>query len=105
MDSLLIGRLFSLAVKGILIFVVLIFVSNHLTPTLAWKAAYCLALQKEQLAATIYRIIWNVHPHLVPTAYRTLLVFFIATMTPFFSIWLVSFYRKSRQKKIDLFWH
>ena len=102
-DSLLIGRLFSMAIKGILIFVILIFLSNHLTPESTWKASFWLALQKEHVAQTIYRIIWNVHPHLVSTAYRTLLVFFIATMTPFFSIWLVSFYRKAKQQKAGLF--
>ena len=102
-DSLLIGRLFSLAIKGILIFVFLIFLSNHLTPESTWKVSFWLSLQKEHIAEIIYRIIWNVHPHLVPTAYRTLLVFFIATMTPFFSIWLVSFYRKVKQQKAGLF--
>ncbi len=104
-DSLLIGRLFSLAIKGILIFVFLIFLSNNLTPESAWKAAYRISLHKEELAEIIYRVIWNVHPHLIPTAYRTLFVFFIATMTPFFSIWLVSFYRKSRLQKAEMFWH
>ena len=102
-DSLLIGRLFSLAIKGILIFVTLIFISNHLTPESAWKAAYAISLHKERIAEIIYRIIWNVQPHLIPTAYRTLLIFFIATMTPFFSIWLVSFFRKIRNRKIGLY--
>ncbi len=104
-DSLLIGRLFSLAIKGILIFVLLIFLSKHLTPESTWKASYWISFRKKEVAENIYRVIQNVQPHLVATAYRTLLIFFIATVTPFFSIWLVSFYRKVRWRSAGMFRH
>ncbi len=102
-DSLLTGRLISLAIKGIVIFILLVFLSSHLTPETVWKAAYGISLQKREVAEVIYRIIWHIKPHLIPTAYRTLLVFCTAALTPFFSIWLVSFCRRIRRRQLELY--
>ncbi|MFZ5572904.1 MAG: hypothetical protein ACOZF0_21095 [Thermodesulfobacteriota bacterium] len=100
-DSLLTGRLISLGIKGVLIFFFLMVLSVHLTPATVWKAAYGLSLHKREVAEVVYRIIWHIKPHLAPTAYRTLLVFCLAALTPFFSIWLVSFYRWIRRRQLE----
>lgn len=103
-DNLLIGRLCCLLVKGIIIFVLLIMLSKAINPDNAWDFAVTLSFKDEIKAMNLYRIICNTQPRLVATAYHTLFIFFVAMMTPFFSVWLISIYRNFRERQNKLFW-
>jgi hypothetical protein len=46
----------------------------------------------------------NMRDHLLTTAFRILAIFAGAVLTPFFTIWLVSFYRSYQGKKAKRFW-
>lgn len=103
-DALLIGRLFCLIMKGILIFVVLIFLSNRITAGNAWKAANAVTLWNRRYALMVYQAIWDIKPHLVTTAYDVLAIFIAAMLMPFLTVWLVAFYRWAFVTKERRFW-
>ena len=103
-DSLLLGRLVSLIMKGILIFAGLISLAGVITRNSAWTFAQWVSMKNYPVACEIYRIILNTKPQLVNMAYETVAVFALAIILPFITIWGVSFFRKIKAKKDDLFW-
>lgn len=103
-DSLLMGRLVSLIAKAILIFAGLITLASVITRHSAWHAAQWMTLKNYSASLEAYRVIMNVKPQLVNTAYETIAVFTFAILMPFITIWGVSFVRKIKAKKADIFW-
>ncbi|QTA83861.1 Uncharacterized protein dnl_62820 [Desulfonema limicola] len=103
-DSLLMGRCFCLLIKGILLFVLLITLNKHLTDESARRFSLVFSLRNADMAESVFRVINSTMPHIVMTAYQTLAIFFTAMIIPFCSIWLVSFYRKSQERRAEIFW-
>jgi len=103
-DNFLYGRMFSLAIKGALVFVFLIWISSQITANNAWAFANFFNFKNDEIARTIYRIIWNMKPHLISTAYQMLFIFFIATMIPMISVFTVTLFRGWEQRRLDKFW-
>lgn len=93
-DMLLLGRMCSLCTKGLLLFFVLIFISNHITPESAWNFSKYVSFKKYHLAVKIYDIILYLKPLLIKRAFETLAVFGFAMIIPFLTIWGVGWYRK-----------
>ena len=104
MDALLIGRSFCLIIKGILLYVTFILLHKILTVTTIIKISTYFALVNQGFSESVYRILLSIRPHLIPTAYVTLWIFLSAMLTPFFTTWLVTFYRSSVKKTADAFW-
>lgn len=103
--SLLSGRSFCLIIKGILIYVAFIFCHRWLTEdNIQWLLTSIALIKNESLAEDVYRIIYNLRPHLIPTAYLTLGIFSAAMLTPYFTTWIISLYRSSKEKKAAAFW-
>ena len=103
-DSLLIGRLISMIIKGTIICTILVVLGTHITPESAWNFAYWTALKNHDIAMTIYRITMNSKPLLISSAWEILGIFFIATVTPFLTVWAVSLYRKIKETRAKAFW-
>lgn len=103
-DSLLLGRCFCLMIKGILLFVLFIAIHERLTDEVARKTALAFSLRNTEMSESVYRIINNMRPHIVMTAYETLAIFVVAMLIPFCTIWFVSFYRKAQERKAEIFW-
>ena len=93
-DWLLMGRLFSLVLKGLIIFFVLTMLSNHITPESAWTFAKYLTLKKLHLATRVYYIVMAMKPLLIKRAFETLGIFALAILMPFVTIWGVSWLRR-----------
>jgi hypothetical protein len=104
-DNLLVGRLFSMAIKGVLIFVSFIFISNMINQTNAYKAAKIITILKKSYLPSVHRVIINLKPMLLTAAYEMAFIFAIAMLVPFFTIWLVSMYRKIHKKRVEQFWN
>ena len=103
-DALLFGRSFCLIIKGILLYVGFIILHINLTENNIKEFAKYFVFKSVDLAEDIYRILLNVQPQIIPTAYLTLGIFLAAVMTPFFTTWLASFYRSSLEKRAAEFW-
>lgn len=103
-DNLLVGRLFSMALKGILIFVTFIMLSNKISPESAYKISKILTSHNSIYLPSVYRVIMNLKPTLITAAYDVAFVFAAATMVPFLTIWLVSVYRNIQKKRVENFW-
>lgn len=93
-DMLLLGRLFSLCTKGLLLFFVLTFLSNQINPESAWSFSKYVALKKYSLSVKLYDIIMLLKPLLIKKAFETVIIFLVAMTLPFFTIWGVSWYKK-----------
>ncbi len=104
-DNLLVGRLFAMVLKGVLIFVGFIMLSNAITPQRAYHVAKFLTSFHKEYLAVVYRVIMNMKPTLITTAYDVAFIFAIATMVPFCTIWLVSVYRSYNKKRVEQFWN
>ena len=104
MDALLIGRSFCLIIKGILLYVAFILLHKILTVNVITRISTYFALANQGFSENVYRVLLSIKPHIIPTAYTTLWIFLSAMMTPFFTTWLVSFWRSSIRKTADTFW-
>jgi len=93
-DWLLMGRLFSLILKGLIIFFLLTILSSHITPHSAWTFAKYVSLKKLSLATRIYYIVMGMKPLLIKRAFEVLGIFALAMLMPFFTIWGVSWIRR-----------
>ncbi len=102
-DSLLVGRMFSLIIKAIIIFVLMISL-YHYNHEVAYGLGMALARIDAEFGNGIYMTIINMREHLIMTAFRILAIFTVAVLTPFFTIWLVSLYRRYQRKRADRFW-
>ncbi len=102
-DALLVGRMFSLIIKAIIIFVFLILLYNY-NEVIASSLGNTLAKINYGFGHGVFLTIANMKEHLLTTAFRILAIFAGAILTPFFTIWLVSLYRAYQRKKAELFW-
>jgi hypothetical protein len=102
-DALLVGRMFSLLIKMVIVFVLLILFYRY-NEVLAYYSALGLVHVSERFAASFYQTILNMKADLLMTAFRILIIFGGAVMTPFFTIWFVSFYRSYQRKLAEKFW-
>jgi len=93
-DAFLMGRVFSLILKGLLLCFLMIWVSNCITPDSAWHFAQWMSLKKYDLAIRIYYILLAVKPLLIKRAYELLAVFGLAVIMPFLIIWGVALIRR-----------
>jgi hypothetical protein len=105
-DNLLVGRLFAMALKGSLIFVVFMMLANYIeNPEHAAKTARILCtFNKENLVKT-YLFLLELPDTLRTTAYDVALIFSIATIIPFGTIWFVSVFRNINRKRVEQFWN
>ena len=92
---LLMGRVFSLILKGMIIFTIYIKISDLITPQSAWSLANHVT-EKLWLRTRLYYIVMEMKPLLVMRAFEMLGVFAIAILTPFATIWGVAWYRRLR---------
>ncbi|MBU1171306.1 MAG: hypothetical protein KKD44_17235 [Proteobacteria bacterium] len=104
-DNLLIGRMFSMAIKGVLIFAAFIMTSNAITATNAYKTAKIMTVLDRSYLPVVYRVILNLKPTLITTAYDVAFIFAMATLVPFITIWLVSIYRSVNRTRVERFWN
>jgi hypothetical protein len=95
-DSFLLGRVFSLILKGLVLCFFMIWVSNCITPDSAWSFSQVVSLKKYDVAIRIYYILLAVKPLLIKRAYELLIVFGLAVIMPFLIIWGVALIRKMK---------
>ncbi|MGB5986628.1 MAG: hypothetical protein WBG37_15085 [Desulfobacterales bacterium] len=102
-DALLVGRMFSLIIKAIIIFVLLILLYRY-NAQIAYGLGYAGARINGEFGNGIYHTILDMREDVLITAFRILAIFAGAVMTPFFTIWLVSLYRGYQYRKAQRFW-
>ncbi|BBO87995.1 hypothetical protein [Desulfosarcina ovata] len=102
-DALLVGRMFSLIIKAIIIFVLLIAFYNY-NDVVAYGLGRALAKINVGFGHGVFLTISRMKEHLLITAFRILAIFAGAILAPFFTIWLVSLYRAYQRKKAERFW-
>ncbi|PIP39025.1 MAG: hypothetical protein COX19_09340 [Desulfobacterales bacterium CG23_combo_of_CG06-09_8_20_14_all_51_8] len=95
-DSFLLGRVFSLILKGLVLCFLMIWVSNCITPDSAWRFSQVVSLKKYDLAIRIYYILLAVKPLLIKRAYELLAIFGLAVIMPFLIIWGVALIRRMK---------
>jgi hypothetical protein len=100
-DAFLMGRVFSLIIKGLLLCFLMIWISNCINPDSAWHVAQWLSLKKYHAAIRIYYIILAVKPLLIKRAYVLLAVFGLAVIMPFLIIWGVALIRRVKALRGD----
>jgi len=93
-NALLIGRVFSMGLKALLLFFVMIWVSRAINPTSAWTAAKWMSFRHEHFAMTLYYTFMAMKPLLVNRAFELLGIFGTAILMPFIFIWFVAWFRK-----------
>jgi len=98
-DAFLMGRVFSLIIKGLLLCFLMIWVSNCIHPDSAWHIAQWMSLKKYHAAIRIYYILLAVKPLLIKRAYELLAVFGLAVIMPFLFIWGVALVRKIKASR------
>ncbi len=103
-DALLIGRVLSLVVKGIAIFCLFIFISEWIDQKSAWSAANVLSYTGIETRVA-YRIIWNLRPFLIKTAFDVLFIFTISAFIPFVTTWAFAIWRGYKAWKLERFWN
>lgn len=103
-DQVLLGRIFSMALKAIILFMVMIWLSEKINKETAWSLANTFSFNKYEMAVFIYRIILNMKPALIYSAFETFFIFIIAMLIPFFTVWLSSAFKTHKQNKLDDFW-
>lgn len=103
--ALLTGRTFSLLIKGVILFVCFIWLHNYMTKERIITISSYFASKNANLGETLYRVLLNIKPHIIPTAYATLAIFATAMITPFFTTWITALYRSSVRKKAEAFWY
>ncbi len=102
-DALLVGRMFSLIIKAIVIFVLLIALYRY-NEVVAHGLGRALAKVHYGFGNGVFLTIGRMKEHLLITAFRILAIFTGAILAPFFTIWTVSLYRTHQRKKAERFW-
>jgi len=95
-DSLLLGRVFSMLLKGLLLFFLMTWISRSITPHSAWTFAKWIGLHRYHLGTRIYYIVMAMKPLLIERAFELLAIFGLAIIMPFVIIWGVAWLRKIR---------
>ncbi|MBW2648143.1 MAG: hypothetical protein JRE23_18690 [Deltaproteobacteria bacterium] len=104
-DNLLVGRLVSKVVQGLIYFILFIVLAKFLTPENVWKFSYNITFRSYDLARQTYRVIMNTRPNIHNAAFETLGIFMIAVIVPFVTIWMFSIVRKMRNIRQKMFWN
>jgi hypothetical protein len=105
-DAFLFGRVFSLVGKGLLIFGGFIFIAKHIDVKNAWCTAKILTFWGDTwVTELIYRVVWNLKPFLIRSAFEVLVIFGVAAFIPFLATWLLSTYRGYKRHKEEKFWN
>ncbi|MCD4831020.1 MAG: hypothetical protein K8R02_04330 [Anaerohalosphaeraceae bacterium] len=104
-DAVLAGRMLALVVKGILIFAGLTWLADSISQASAWKVAKWISFRQEHVAFEIYRILMNTKPQIASMAYEAVLIFAVATILPFVTVWGVSLLREIVKKKQEASWN
>ena len=105
-DSLLIGRVAAMTLKGLIVFFALIVLSRHINPSSAWTLASWLTLKHHpDIAIKIYYVLIAMRPIMAQRAFEILSIFGLAIVMPFIFIWGVAFLRKIKagmdQQKVE----
>ena len=95
-DAFLLGRVFSLILKGLVLCFLMIWLSTCITPDSAWHFSQAVSLKKYEVAIRLYYILLTVKPLLIKRAYEVLFVFGLAVIMPFLIIWGVAMIRKMK---------
>jgi len=95
-DSLLIGRVCSMVLKGLILFFLMISFSKWINAHSAWRVANWLSLHKHHTAVRIYYILMSMKPLLVKRAFELIGIFGMAIVMPFLIIWGVAWVRKMK---------
>ena len=103
-NALLVGRLSSLFLHAMLIFVGLIMLSHVITPASAWRAAEFVSLHHNALAVRIYNITMELKPVLIRRAFQVSLALMLAVSMPFITIWFVSWFKKIKMARDRARW-
>jgi len=104
-DNLLVGRLVSKVVQGLIYFIIFIVLAKFLNPENVWKFSYNITFRSYDLAHQIYRVIMNTRPNIHNAAFETLGIFMTAVIVPFVTIWMFSIVRKIRNIRQKMFWN
>jgi hypothetical protein len=95
-DAFLLGRVFSMILKGLVLCFFMIWVSTSIQPESAWWFSQVASLKNNELAIRIYYMLLSIKPLLIKRAYELLAIFGLAVIMPFLIIWGVAFVRKMR---------
>lgn len=95
-DAFLMGRVFSLILKGLVLCFFMLWVSGCIDPESAWKFSQLVSLKNHDFALRLYYILLAVKPLLIKRAYELLAIFGLAVIMPFLIIWGVAFIRKMK---------
>ena len=98
-DSLLLGRVFSMILKGLVLCFFMIWISNCINPHSAWTFSEWMSLKKYHVAIRIYYILLSIKPLLIERAYELLAVFGLAVIMPFLFIWGVALIRRIKASR------
>ena len=93
-DSLLLGRVFSMILKGLLVFFLMTWISKGITAQSAWTFARWVSFHRYHFATRIYFILMAMKPLLIKRAFELLAIFGLAVIMPFLIIWGVAWVRK-----------
>jgi hypothetical protein len=93
-DSLLLGRVFSMMLKGLVLFFLMTWISKGITAHSAWTFARWVSFHKYHFATRIYYILMAMKPLLIKRAFELLAIFGLAVFMPFLIIWGVAWVRK-----------
>jgi len=95
-DSILVGRLVALLLKGILMFWFLVFLSESINPDRAWFLAQNICFWNQDAQVHLYHIIMQIKPLLIVRAAEVLIVFWAGFIMPFFIVWGRYWYRRAK---------
>lgn len=95
-NSLLMGRIFSLIMKALLYFVGLIWIAKHITPELAEKLASIRFLGSYD---ELYTFLVVFKQSLIKTAFLSFFVFTLAALTPFVFVWGIAWWRSYKASR------
>jgi len=98
-NSLLYGRILLLVIKLVIVFFLFNIVSGLLTPDVGHKIAHFISPSNQTTAFAIYGIIMILHNKLPELATVTVIIFAIAILIPFVSIFAASQLKKRRIRK------
>jgi hypothetical protein len=93
-DSLLLGRVFSLVLKGLVLFFLMIWISNSINSHSSWALAQWVSFHEYHFATRVYYILMAMKPLLIQRAFELLAIFGLAIIMPFLFIWGVAWVRK-----------
>jgi hypothetical protein len=95
-DSLLVGRLVALLLKGIFMFWLLVYLSECINPERAWKIGKTVCFWNYDWQVRVYQIVMEIKPLLLERAAEVLIVFWAGFILPFVIVWGHYWYRRAK---------